>query len=143
MDGSATAAERRRWEALARREGLDPRCEPWCWDAQGRLLARPGRAAALARRLAAAAPAAPFTVRLSAAEPWQVAASRWPADRQRLYSRLLDKNAAGTISPRERERLTALGEEARRLTLKKAHAYLLLKWRGGAIPSLQEIEVAG
>ena len=36
--------------------------------------------------------------------------------------------------------LTALGEEARRLTLKKAHAYMLLKWRGHAIPSLETLE---
>ena len=70
----------------------------------------------------------------------QVAESRLPAGRQRLYTRLLAENAAGTISAGEREKLTALGEEARRLTLKKAHAYLLLKWRGCAIPSLQDLE---
>jgi hypothetical protein len=72
----------------------------------------------------------------------QVAQSRLPASRQRLYSRLLASNAAGTISPQEREQLAALGEEARRLTLKKAHAYLLLKWRGCAIPSLADLETA-
>jgi hypothetical protein len=71
-----------------------------------------------------------------------LAENRLPAAQQRLYSRLLSKNAAGTITPREREQLTSLGEEARRLTLKKAHAYLLLKWRGAPIPSLQEIEAA-
>jgi len=70
----------------------------------------------------------------------QVAQSRLPASRQRSYSRLLANNAAGTITAREREQLTALGDEARRLTLKKAHAYLLLKWRGCALPSLSDLE---
>ena len=50
--------------------------------------------------------------------------------RKRLHRRLLDKNAAGTITACEREKLAFLGEEARQLTLKKAHPYLLLKWRG-------------
>lgn len=72
----------------------------------------------------------------------EVADSRLPPSRQRLYRRLLAKNTAGSITAREREKLSALGEEARQLTLKKAHAYLLLKWRGCAIPSLPELEVA-
>ena len=71
----------------------------------------------------------------------EVAESRLPPSRQRLYRRLLGKNTAGSITAGEREKLTALGEEARQLTLKKAHAYLLLKWRGCAIPSLAELEV--
>ena len=57
----------------------------------------------------------------------EVAESRLPTARQDLYSRLLTKNSAGTITAGERKKLEALGEEARRLTLKKAHAYLLLK----------------
>lgn len=72
----------------------------------------------------------------------KVAESRLPTGRQRLYSRLLTKNSAGTITAGERRKLEALGEEARQLTLKKAHAYLLLKWRGYAIPSPEELEVA-
>ena len=71
----------------------------------------------------------------------EVAESRVPTARQRLYSRLLAKNAAGTLAAGEREKLAALGDEARQLTLKKAHAYLLLKWRGHTIPSSEEIEV--
>lgn len=70
----------------------------------------------------------------------RVAESRLSTNHQRLYSRLLDKNSAGTISAREREKLEALGNEARKLTLKRAHAYLLLKWRGCAIPSQVELE---
>lgn len=71
---------------------------------------------------------------------WRLAQSRVPADRQRRYSQLLAKNASGTLTAREQSQLEALGDEARRLTLKKAHAYLVLKWRGHAIPSRGELE---
>ena len=64
----------------------------------------------------------------------QVAGSHLPPDEQRLYSRLLTKNQRGTLTPVEKEKLHALGEKARRLTLKKAHASLLLKWRGVPLP---------
>ena len=66
---------------------------------------------------------------------WQVAQSELPLARQRSYDRLLQKNSQGTITAREKEKLHALGEEARCLTLKKAHAYMLLKWRGHKVPS--------
>jgi len=71
---------------------------------------------------------------------WRAAQSQLPPACQRLYSRLLAKNSAGTITAHERETLHALGEEARRLTLKKAHAYMLLKWRGHHIPSREELK---
>lgn len=71
---------------------------------------------------------------------WKVAQSQLLPARQRLYSRLLTKNSQGTITAREKKILEALGEEARRLTLKKAHAYMLLKWRGHRIPSREELQ---
>jgi hypothetical protein len=71
---------------------------------------------------------------------WKVAHSQLPPARQRLYSRLLTKNSQDTITASEKEKLHALGEEARRLTLKKAHAYMLLKWRGHHIPSPEELQ---
>jgi hypothetical protein len=61
---------------------------------------------------------------------WQVAQSQLPPANQRLYSDLLHKNSQGTITAREKKELHTLGKQARRLTLKKAHAYMLLKWRG-------------
>ena len=70
----------------------------------------------------------------------KVAESRLSPGRQRLYSRLLAKNAAGTATGAERQQMEMLGDEARQLTLKKAHAYLLLKWRGCAIPSISQFE---
>ncbi len=72
----------------------------------------------------------------------QIANSKLPPARQRLYTRLLSKNSAGTITPREKQTLQAIGEEARRLTLKKAHAFMLLKWRGQSIPTTQELQKA-
>jgi hypothetical protein len=63
----------------------------------------------------------------------QVAQSRLPAPRQRAYSRLLRKQSQGTLSAREKETLRHLGEQARQITLRKAHALMLLKWRGIAI----------
>jgi hypothetical protein len=70
---------------------------------------------------------------------WQVAYSRLSDSDQNRYSELLEKNSAGTIAPEEIEALHALGAEARRLTLKKAHAFMLLKWRGYDLPDLNEL----
>lgn len=64
----------------------------------------------------------------------EVANSVVPQEHQRLYEDLLDKNSEGTITADERKTLRALGDDIRRLTLKKAHAHMVLKWRGHAIP---------
>jgi len=69
---------------------------------------------------------------------WQVARSRLSPTLQRQYSRLLAKNSQGTITEQEKETLRTLGEQARLLTLKTAHAYMLLKWRGHRIPLPEE-----
>jgi hypothetical protein len=74
---------------------------------------------------------------------WQVAQSRLSPALQRQYSRLLTKNSQGTITAREQETLRTLGEQARLLTLKTAHAYLLLKWRGHRVPSPEELQRSG
>lgn len=71
---------------------------------------------------------------------WKIAQSQLSPTHQRLYSRLLAKNSQGVITADEKEKLRTLGEEARRLTLKKAHAYMLLKWRGHHIPSPEELQ---
>jgi hypothetical protein len=74
---------------------------------------------------------------------WKVARSQLPPNRQRLYSRLLTKNSRGTITAKEKETLHTLGEQARLLTLKAAHAYMVLKWRGHHVPSPQELQRPG
>jgi hypothetical protein len=73
---------------------------------------------------------------------WEIARSQLPSTRQRTYSRLLHKNSQGTLTEREQETLRKLGDEARVLTLKKAQAYLLLKWRGHRIPTRGELQRA-
>ncbi|MGD9891848.1 MAG: hypothetical protein AB7R89_09730 [Dehalococcoidia bacterium] len=60
----------------------------------------------------------------------EIARATLPATQQRRYERLLRKNSEASLTVRERETLAALGDEARTLTVKKAHAWLLLKWRG-------------
>lgn len=70
---------------------------------------------------------------------WQVAKSQLSVNDQKLYDRLLEKNSSGTITPAETKTLQALGDEARRLTLKKAHAFMLLKWRGHDLPDLNAL----
>jgi hypothetical protein len=74
---------------------------------------------------------------------WQVARSRLSPALQRQYSRLLTKNSQGTITAQEQETLRTLGEQARLLTLKTAHAYMLLKWRGHRVPSPEELQRSG
>ncbi len=69
---------------------------------------------------------------------WQVARRQLPAARQRLYSRLLTKQSQGPLTVQEKETLHTLGAQARLLTLKAAHAYMVLKWRGHHIPSPEE-----
>ena len=81
-----SGALRRRWEALARTEGLDPRRDPWCWDTQGRLLLRPGRALAAARRVAAANPGALELLALRGGTAGRIAASRSPLRRHPAHA---------------------------------------------------------
>ena len=64
--------------------------------------------------------------------------SALPLARQRRYSRLLTKRSEGDLTTQEQEKLHTLGEEARLITLKKAHAALLLQWRGHPLPVPQE-----
>jgi hypothetical protein len=53
-----------------------------------------------------------------------------------LYQRLLDRHQEGTISDSERLELTELRREADRFMLRKAHAAVLLRWRGRNISTL-------
>ena len=69
---------------------------------------------------------------------WKVVRSQLPPTRQRLYSRLLAQQSQGPLTGHDQERLHTLGEEARLLTLKKAHAAMLLRWRGHSLPAPEE-----
>ena len=81
--------------------------------------------------------------RLDDAALWQIAQSQLPPARQRLHSRLLAKQSHRPLTARETDLLRGIGAEARLLTLKKAHAYMLLRWRGHTLPSLAALSQPG
>jgi hypothetical protein len=70
---------------------------------------------------------------------WEIARSTLSVLEQTEYDELLDKNRADILSGAERLLLNQLGQKARLLTLKKAHAFMLLQWRGHAIPKPDEM----
>jgi len=78
--------------------------------------------------------------RLDANSLWDVARSRIPPEQQARHEYLLHQNQRGRISPAERKELDRLGEMADRLTVKKAYAYALLRWRGFPLPTLEALE---
>jgi hypothetical protein len=73
----------------------------------------------------------------------QAAECHLPDGEQAEYDGLLSKHAEGSLTTVELKRLQALGDEARRLTLKKAHALMLLKWRGHSVPSRRNLQEPG
>ncbi len=64
-----------------------------------------------------------------------------PGDHQR-HVNLLKKNEEDLLTAEERDELTALRLAADRLTLRKAYAWSLLRWRGHRIPPLQDLPVS-
>ena len=56
----------------------------------------------------------------------------------RQYYRLLEKNRRETCTARERVRLTHLRHAADRIMLRRARAYVLLKWRGYSVAEILE-----
>ncbi len=63
---------------------------------------------------------------------WEVARSTLSLAQRRQLSRLLQKNQAGKLAERERQKLDTLLAAADQLMLRRARAYVLLKWRGYA-----------
>jgi hypothetical protein len=75
--------------------------------------------------------------RLSDQELWNLTqAVRTEAEMVR-YDALLDRNADGCLTEAERQELNQLRSEAEYFTLQKAHAAILLRWRGHPVPKLQ------
>jgi hypothetical protein len=74
---------------------------------------------------------------------WAVARTKMAASKQRRWKRLLDKNRQGTLTEPEQRELEQLTAEGDRLTLYKAHAYLLLRERGHRIPELERLQRSG
>jgi hypothetical protein len=69
---------------------------------------------------------------------WAIARSKLAPAQQAQLEALLARNSAGILTEAEREALERLGEETDRLTLRKAQAYALLRWRGFPLPSLDD-----
>jgi len=75
---------------------------------------------------------------LSDDDLWAVARTKLPRNQQMRLGVLLARNRAGLLTEAEQAELARMGEETDRLTLRKAHAYALLRWRGFPLPSLDE-----
>jgi len=71
---------------------------------------------------------------------WAIAQSRISPEQQTRQEYLLAQNQRGKLSPSERAELDSLGQMIDRLTLKKAYAYALLRWRGFPLPTLDAME---
>ena len=70
---------------------------------------------------------------------WQIASASMNADKVALWDVLLDRKQAGELTPEGQDLLSRLRDEGELLTLRKAHAYMLLKARGHAIPTLDDL----
>lgn len=73
----------------------------------------------------------------------RAAECRLSDEEQEEYDQLLSKHAEGPLATDEERKLRELGEKARGLTLKKAHALMLLKWRGHGVASRQDLQDPG
>ena len=71
---------------------------------------------------------------------WQVARSVVDPEQWEQHCSLLEKNQQGALTDAERTHLTYLRQEADALMLRKAYAWVLLKWRGYHLPSLADLE---
>lgn len=77
---------------------------------------------------------------LSDDELWNLMTSRMNESQQTKYTQLLHKNSLNQLSKRDEKHMDALYETANHLTLRKAYAGVLLKWRGHRLPTLAELE---
>jgi len=71
---------------------------------------------------------------------WRVARQKYVRREMSDYQLLPDKNAEGTISEAESEKLKSLRTESDRLMLLRAHAVALLRWRGYQIPPAEQLQ---
>jgi|GEM_PF-6201212 len=71
---------------------------------------------------------------LNDASLWREARNSLAAEQQTELQNLLDRQAEGELSPQDKSRLQELLDAYGRLTVRKAHAWLLLARRGYRIP---------
>lgn len=71
---------------------------------------------------------------------WAAAETRLAPAKQRRLANLLDRSRRGKLTDRECSTLTALRAAADRLMLRRAYAYLLLKYRGHRLPNPADVQ---
>lgn len=71
---------------------------------------------------------------LNDAELWTIARQHRSAAELARYDELLDRNQAGGLSEAEQLELSSLRQAADAFMLLKAHAVVLLRWRGHLVP---------
>jgi predicted transcriptional regulator len=71
---------------------------------------------------------------------WQIARAKVSAEAADRHAALLERNSEGTLSADERQMLDQLRQTVDSLMLRKAYAYVLLKWRGHRLPALADLE---
>lgn len=76
---------------------------------------------------------------MSNADLWDQTQAIFPEPEYQQLNALRDKRRDGSLSPDEAQTLDDLLHAADLLTLKKAYAAVLLKWRGRSLPSLEEM----
>lgn len=71
-----------------------------------------------------------------------IAESQISPQEQQLHLALLEKNSSSTMTGEERRQLEALRSAADRLTVRKAYAWALLRWRGVSLPRFDDLPAA-
>lgn len=79
---------------------------------------------------------------LSDDELWQRMQATFPEDQYEHLSQLRERQHEGSLTAAEREDLDHLMAAAGLLTLEKAYAAVLLKWRGHRLPSMSTLSGA-
>lgn len=71
---------------------------------------------------------------------WDLTRATMADDQYALLTDLREKRRSGSLSAEEQDALDHVMQEADLLTLKKAYAATLLKWRGHRLPPVQAVE---
>ncbi|MBI3921573.1 MAG: hypothetical protein HY318_09165 [Armatimonadetes bacterium] len=78
---------------------------------------------------------------LSNEELRRLAESHMEPAKQRKLDRLTEKRDNRSLTEPDRATLDLLQDEGQRLTVLKAHAWVLLKWRGEPVPSYDDMRL--
>ncbi|MDQ3011202.1 MAG: hypothetical protein M3X11_10935 [Acidobacteriota bacterium] len=71
---------------------------------------------------------------------WRIMLETVSLDQQQRLSELLDVNQSGAITETEHGELSSLQHQADLVMLRKAHAAVLLRFRGKRLPTLAELD---